>query len=90
MKTLMIGYNEEGFIMLALKRTLAALLFALLVFPVLSRAQQLELAKPEDVGFSRERLDRIAGTLNADIAKGTIPGATLLIVRNGKIGSVHK
>jgi CubicO group peptidase (beta-lactamase class C family) len=71
--------------MLALKRTLAALLFALLFFPVLSRAQQLELAKPEDVGFSRERLDRIAGTLNADIAKGTIPGAALLIVRNGRI-----
>lgn len=71
--------------MLALKRTLAALLFALLLFPVLSRAQQLELAKPEDVGFSRERLDRIAGTLNADIANGTIPGAALLIARNGRI-----
>jgi CubicO group peptidase (beta-lactamase class C family) len=71
--------------MLALKRTLAALLFALLLLPVLSRAQQLELAKPEDVGFSRERLDRIAGTLNADVAKGIIPGAALLIVRNGRI-----
>jgi CubicO group peptidase (beta-lactamase class C family) len=64
---------------------LAALLFALVLFPVLSRAQQLELAKPEDVGFSRERLDRIAGTLNADIANGTIPRAALLIVRNGRI-----
>src|SRR6516225_4277139 len=71
--------------MLALKRTLLALLFALLLFPVLSRAQSLSYAKPEDVGFSRERLDRIAGMLNADIAKGTIPGAALLIVRNGKI-----
>jgi CubicO group peptidase (beta-lactamase class C family) len=71
--------------MLAPKRTLAALVFALLLFPVLSHAQQLELAKPEDVGFSRERLERIAGTLNADIANGTIPGATLLIVRNGRI-----
>ena len=78
--------------MLALKRTLLALLFALLlfpvlshVFPVLSHAQSLSYAKPEDVGFSRERLDRIAGMLNADIAKGTIPGAALLIVRNGKI-----
>jgi hypothetical protein len=66
--------------MLALKRTLAALLFALLLLPVVSRAQQLELAKPEDVGFSRDRLDQIAGTLNADVAKGIIPGAALLIV----------
>jgi CubicO group peptidase (beta-lactamase class C family) len=69
----------------ALKRTLLAVLFALLLFPVLSRAQSLSYAKPEDVGFSRERLDRISGTLNADIAKGTIPGAALLIVRNGRI-----
>src|SRR5712675_1088318 len=68
-----------------LKRTLLAVLFALLLFPVLCRAQSLGLANPEDVGFSRERLDRIVGTLNADIAKGAIPGATLLIVQNGKI-----
>src|SRR5215470_11461263 len=71
--------------MLALKRMLFAVLFALLLVPALSRAQSLGLAKPEDVGFSRERLDRIGSTLKADIAKGVIPGATLLIVRNGKI-----
>jgi CubicO group peptidase (beta-lactamase class C family) len=71
--------------MLALKRTLLAVLLALLLFPALSRAQSLSYAKPEDVGFSRERLDRIASTLNADTAKATIPGATLLIVRSGKI-----
>jgi CubicO group peptidase (beta-lactamase class C family) len=54
--------------------------------PVWSWAQSLGYAnKPEDVGFSRERLDRIADTINADIAKGIIPGATLLIARNGKI-----
>src|SRR5215469_389180 len=71
--------------MSALKRTLFAIVFALLLVPVLCRAQPLGYANPEDVGFSRERLDRIGGTLNADIAKGIIPGATLLIVRNGKI-----
>jgi CubicO group peptidase (beta-lactamase class C family) len=71
--------------MLALKRTLLAVLFALLLFPALPRAQSLSYAKPEDVGFSRERLDRIVSTLNADAAKATIPGATLLIVRSGKI-----
>src|SRR5712672_3725999 len=69
----------------AVKRPLLAVLFALLLFPVLCRAQSLGLANPEDVGFSRERLDRIVSALNADIAKGAIPGATLLIVRNGKI-----
>src|SRR6516225_3142338 len=83
---LCLAKMERGeFTMPALKRTLLAVLFALLLCPVLSRAQSLGLAKPEDVGLSRERLDRIASTLNADIAKGAIPGATLLIVRNGKI-----
>jgi len=71
--------------MLALKRTLFAVIFALLLVPTLSRAQSLGLTKPEGVGFSSERLDRIGSALNADIAKGVIPGATLLIVRNGKI-----
>jgi CubicO group peptidase (beta-lactamase class C family) len=71
--------------MLGLKRALLAVLLALFLFPGLSRAESLGLAKPEDVGFSRERLDRIVTTLNEDVAKGTIPGAALMIVRNGKI-----
>src|SRR5271166_5087175 len=71
--------------MLALKRRSLAALFALLLFPVSSWAQSLGYANPEDVGFSRERLDRITDTINADITKGLIPGATLLIARNGKI-----
>jgi CubicO group peptidase (beta-lactamase class C family) len=68
-----------------LKRTLLAVLFALLLIPGLSRAESLGYAKPEEAGFSRERLDRIVSTLNDDVAKGTIPGATLVIARNGKI-----
>jgi CubicO group peptidase (beta-lactamase class C family) len=71
--------------MLASRRTLLAALFALLLFPVLAGAQSLGTAKPEEVGFSRERLDRIADMINADIAKGVIPGGTLLIARDGKI-----
>ena len=72
--------------MIGLRRTLSAALFALLLFPVFSSAQSVSYAgKPEDVGFSHERLDRIADTINTDIAKGVIPGATLLIARNGKI-----
>jgi CubicO group peptidase (beta-lactamase class C family) len=70
----------------ASRRTWSAALFALLLFPVLSWAQSLSyVSNPEDVGFSRERLGRIADTINTDIAKGTIPGATLLIARDGKI-----
>ena len=71
--------------MLGLKRIALLPLFALLLFPVLSWAQSLGYSSPEDVGFSQERLDRIADTINTDIAKGIIPGGTLLIARNGKI-----
>jgi CubicO group peptidase (beta-lactamase class C family) len=72
--------------MIVLRRTVSAAIFALLLCPVLGWAQSLSYAtKPEDVGFSHERLDRIAETINADIAKGIIPGATLLIARNRKI-----
>jgi CubicO group peptidase (beta-lactamase class C family) len=67
------------------KRALFAVLFVLFLIPGLCRAESLGYAKPEEAGFSRERLDRIISTLNDDVAKGTIPGATLLILRNGKI-----
>ena len=71
--------------MLFLKRTLFLIFFALLLCPVTPRAQSLGFTDPESVGFSRERLDRIAATINADVAVGTIPGATLLIARHGKV-----
>jgi CubicO group peptidase (beta-lactamase class C family) len=71
--------------MLASRRALLSALFALLLFPVFARAQPLGAVKPEEVGLSRERLDRIADIINGDIAKGIIPGGTLLIARNGKI-----
>jgi CubicO group peptidase (beta-lactamase class C family) len=41
--------------------------------------------KPEEVGFSSERLKRIAGAFQADIDKGAIPGAVVAIARNGKV-----
>jgi CubicO group peptidase (beta-lactamase class C family) len=41
--------------------------------------------KPEDVGVSSQRLQRIRDTLQADIDKGLAPGAVLLIARRGQI-----
>jgi CubicO group peptidase (beta-lactamase class C family) len=48
-------------------------------------AQDLPLAKPAEVGLSGERLDRITQWLKDDVAKGTIPGAVLMIARHGKV-----
>jgi CubicO group peptidase (beta-lactamase class C family) len=46
----------------------------------------LPSADPTSLGMSKDGLKRIADTLNADIEKGQIPGAVLLIARHGKIG----
>jgi CubicO group peptidase (beta-lactamase class C family) len=45
----------------------------------------LPRAKPEEVGFSPERLARIGETLRADIEAGRIPGAVIAIARHGKL-----
>jgi CubicO group peptidase (beta-lactamase class C family) len=42
--------------------------------------------RPEQVGLSSERLDRITATLRADVEAGAIPGAVLAIARGGRIG----
>lgn len=42
-------------------------------------------ARPEDVGLSSQRLQRLTDVLRADIDKGTLPGAVALIARRGKI-----
>jgi CubicO group peptidase (beta-lactamase class C family) len=49
-------------------------------------AQGLPLAnKPEEVGFSSERLARLKTVFQADVDKGAIPGAVILVARNGKV-----
>ena len=42
-------------------------------------------SQPEEVGFSSERLNRIAKAYQADVDKGLIPGAVFLVARNGKV-----
>ena len=58
---------------------------ALALVSTLARAGELPSAKPEEVGLSSERLNRITELLRADSEKGTIPGAVLLVARHGKI-----
>ncbi len=41
--------------------------------------------KPENVGMSSQRLQRIRDALQADIDKGVVPGAVALVARHGKI-----
>ena len=48
-------------------------------------AQNLPSAKPEDVGLSSERLGRIGTWLKAEVKAKRIPGAVVMVGRNGKL-----
>ena len=49
-------------------------------------AQPLPTAKPEQVGLSAQRLERVSQTIKAQMADGRFPGAVVVIARKGKIG----
>jgi CubicO group peptidase (beta-lactamase class C family) len=70
-----------------MKKTLrwstTAFTIALTVWP--ASAASVQAAKPEDVGFSNERLQRIHETIERHIAAGDISGAVTLVTRRGRI-----
>jgi CubicO group peptidase (beta-lactamase class C family) len=60
-----------------------------LVLAAAALAQTLPSAgRPEDVGISSQRLARLHQQMNMDVESKRIPGAVLLIARNGKIASL--
>ena len=48
-------------------------------------AETLPSARPEQVGLSSERLDRVGQILRSEIEKGKLPGAVALVARKGRI-----
>jgi CubicO group peptidase (beta-lactamase class C family) len=55
-------------------------------FIVAALAQDLpKLSRPEEAGFSSERLNRITQFFQSEVDQGTIPGAVLVVGRNGKM-----
>ncbi|MDQ2944769.1 MAG: beta-lactamase family protein [Acidobacteriota bacterium] len=63
---------------------LGLLLPAAALAPALPRA-----SRPEDVGISSERLERIRVQMKSDVENRRIPGAVLLIARAGKIAALE-
>ena len=69
-----------------MKRALALLTLLLTVGLVASAwAQALPTATPEQVGLSTARLDRIKQMIRADVEKGRLPGAVVLVARKGQV-----
>src|ERR1700674_2200543 len=48
----------------------------------------LPQAKPESLGLSPSRLQRMSDVFQREIDKGTMPGATVMVARGGQIGWV--
>jgi CubicO group peptidase (beta-lactamase class C family) len=46
----------------------------------------LPQAKPESLGLSSVRLQRLSDAFKREIDKGTLPGATVMVARRGRIG----
>ncbi|MDL5050159.1 serine hydrolase domain-containing protein [Oscillatoria amoena NRMC-F 0135] len=67
-----------------MKKKLVIIACTLLVV-LTSYGQGLVPAKPETVGFSPDRLKRIDELVNSVVESNGIPGAVVLIVRNGKV-----
>ena len=68
-----------------IRSAILAVAWASLTLVSAAVAETLAYAKPEEVGFSSERLGRVTEMLRTNIVAGEIPGAVLLIARHGKI-----
>ncbi len=66
-------------------RSTAALLLMLLVFAPATQAQSLEREKPEQVGLSTERLQRLTASINSYVKNDQLPGVVALVARRGKV-----
>ena len=73
------GYKRDW------KRLAAGLLLAVCSGLNIYAADQLPAVKPETVGLSSARLDRLAQAIKQDVDHGRMPGAVVAIARKGKL-----
>ena len=66
-------------------RNIVSVLLGLSLFMAAAAAQDLPSAKPETVGLSSERLERIATNVQRSIDDKRIAGAVTLVVRHGRV-----
>jgi CubicO group peptidase (beta-lactamase class C family) len=69
----------------ALKKLVVAAVATAGLLGVHPRAASLATSKPEDVGFSSERLKRIGETIQQHMKAGDISGAVTLVARRGRV-----
>ena len=62
---------------------------AILVFLALPVGTATTVSKPEEVGLSSERLQRLAQMIQRRIAAGDLAGAVVAIARKGRVAYVN-
>ena len=67
------------------KCVLVAIVSSFLAMTNIVLAGDLQMAKPEAVGLSSAKLENIKTLLQAEVDKGNIPGAVVMIERKGKL-----
>lgn len=67
------------------RRILGSSVAVILLLSTLAVSQQFPTAKPESVGLSSERLERIATAVQGNIDNNRIAGAVTLVMRHGQI-----
>ena len=69
-----------------MKKVLALVVSTLLVLSAaIVWGQPLPVARPEQVGFSPERLAHLTSAFKSEVDKGQLPGAVIVVARKGKI-----
>jgi len=66
-------------------RICSAMVLAVLAVSTSLQAEPIPVAKPEAVGMSAPRLERIGQVLRADVESGRMPGAVVAMARKGKL-----
>jgi CubicO group peptidase (beta-lactamase class C family) len=67
------------------KRLVLAALFFILVASIAVAQGIPQATSPEEVGLSKERLQRISAWIQTDVDNKVIPGAVVMVLRKGKI-----
>jgi CubicO group peptidase (beta-lactamase class C family) len=80
-----MGGNMRGITFAERSRKRIPVLLGFLFLTIAAVAQDLPAAKPESVGLSSERLERISSVVQKDIDDKRIAGAVTLVVRHGKV-----
>ena len=68
-----------------IKQMMLVTLFFILITSIASAQGIPKATRPEEVGLSKERLQRISAWIQGDVDKGIVPGAVVMVLRKGKI-----